>query len=263
MSAPLRLRWRAAVLDRESGLTWRGRLLGCVLVEHANNASAALDPAPSPVTLAAEMGASEASVHRGRRELEAAGLLEVTRRSGQPSRMRLCLTREPLSERQGSATATPVQTPVSTSVSQTPEQGEPGEPVRPSGVRGDAQRLVAYFVDSSRELGSNPPRQVVGQVARQLGALVREDYSEQTLEAALGLMLARRLHPSTLPTLILEAQAGPFERRRAPDEHAIDRRHRETREAIEAQRPAEVTAFESLDSNHDRPALLPAEDARP
>ena len=75
MTAPLRFRWRAAVLDPECGLPWRGRYLALVLAEYARNDSDVLDPAPSALTLAAAMAVSLAGVHRGRRELEQGGWL--------------------------------------------------------------------------------------------------------------------------------------------------------------------------------------------
>jgi hypothetical protein len=84
----------------------------------------------------------------------------------------------------------------------------------------NAQALVAFYVDRCREIGADPPRRVVGHVAQQLGQLAAEGYDQPTLEAALALMLDRRLHPSTLPSLIVEAQAGPG---RTAREHIADR----------------------------------------
>jgi hypothetical protein len=230
--APLRLRWRSAILEAEAGLSWHGRLLGCVLVEHATNTSAVLDPAPSATTLASEMGASVTSVHEGRRELEAGDWLKVTRRSGRPSRMRLVLP-EPLRETQGSDGVTSARTyaPTSarTSAPHAPEQGEPGEPGEPGAYarvracareadgplvpHANAQALVAWYVDRVRELGAEPPKRAVGQVARQVGELTGEGFDEEVIRAALGLMVERRLHPAVLPSLMLEAQAGPPARR--------------------------------------------------
>jgi hypothetical protein len=83
-----------------------------------------------------------ASIHRGRRELEAHGWLGVVRRSGRASRMTLLL---PLSDRQGSGgrtpVTTPVRTPVTTPVHVTPEQGEQGEQGEPGAEEVD---LAAY-----------------------------------------------------------------------------------------------------------------------
>lgn len=226
MTAPLRLRWRAVILAAESGLTWHARLLGCVLVEHANNKTAVLDPAPSAATLALEMGASLTSAHAGRRELEAAGLLQIIRRSGRPSRMRLVLPSEPLSVAQGLEGPTPARTPARTPAPYAPEQGEPGEQGPLRGTRdiarapASAQKLTAYYVDQVRAAGAEPPRRLVGQVAQQLGALAAEGYDEPTLEAALDLMLGRRLNPTLLPGLVVEAQLGPRQQTRA--EHPAD-----------------------------------------
>jgi hypothetical protein len=80
---------------------------------------------------------------------------------------------------------------------------------------------VAFYVHRSRELGANPPRRVIGHVAREVGELAGEGFDAPTIEAALALMLERRLHPSTLPTLILEARAGPPPPRRTA--HPADR----------------------------------------
>ena len=95
-------------------------------------------------------------------------------------------------------------------------------------TRANPGTLVASFIDQTRKLtGNRPPKRVVGMVAGQLGALAAEGFTEDTLRAALALMLARRLHPTTLPTLVLEAQAGPPAPKR---EHIADRMLRSVRD---------------------------------
>jgi hypothetical protein len=83
-----------------------------------------------------------------------------------------------------------------------------------------AQALVAYYVDLQRELGVDPPKRLIGQTARQVGELLREGQPAQVVARALELLVERRLHPSTLPSLIPEAIAGPG--KRAEREHPVD-----------------------------------------
>src|SRR5262249_46334624 len=95
--------------------------------------------------------------------------------------------------------------------------------------RANPQALVAFYIDRCREVGADPPQRVIGQVARQLGELAGETANGRpkcdgpTLEVALALMLAKRLPPSMLPSLVVEAQAGPAAPRRAArPEHPAD-----------------------------------------
>ncbi len=74
-----------------------------------------------------------------------------------------------------------------------------------NGNKSEAQSLVAYFIDSSRALGSEPPGRVRGQVARLIGELVAEATATERISAGIDLMLAKRLHPSTLPSCVQEA----------------------------------------------------------
>lgn len=61
-----------------------------------------------------------------------------------------------------------------------------------------------------RALGVEPPRDLIGQVARQVGRLVREGQPPEVIERALELFSEKRhLGPSALPSLIPEAVAGP------------------------------------------------------
>jgi hypothetical protein len=90
--------------------------------------------------------------------------------------------------------------------------------------RPPAQVLVAFFVDRMREVGVEPPRRLVGQVARQVGELVAEGQPVEAIAGALALLAEKRhLGPGALPSLIPEAVAGPSGRR----EHIADRLLRE------------------------------------
>jgi predicted DNA-binding transcriptional regulator AlpA len=134
--------------------------------------------------------------------------------------------------------------------------GEPREPLRPSGAgtnaqgveragKANAQTVVAHYVDLLAAEGSPAPKRLVGQVARQVGELAKEGIEEALLERAVEILVERRLNPATLPSLILEAAAGPG--RRPTREHEVDRRVRDAfglsaEELLGRQRP-------------DRPAL--------
>jgi hypothetical protein len=84
----------------------------------------------------------------------------------------------------------------------------PAEPHRE--LTGDgAQQLVAEYVDALRALGEPAPRRLVGQVAREVGQLVRDGVSAPTIRRCLQLLLERRLNPTTLASLVPEAAAGP------------------------------------------------------
>lgn len=72
-----------------------------------------------------------------------------------------------------------------------------------------AQSLVAEYVDQCRALGVEPAARAKGQVARHIGELLGEGQPVETIRGAIGLLVERRLHPATLPTLLLEAAAGP------------------------------------------------------
>jgi hypothetical protein len=164
---PLRFRWRAAVLNEESGLSMAARLAACVYAEHATNESAVLDPAPGAARLARCMGASETTGHRARRELEAEGWLCVTRRRGRPSRMLLVLPDPCLSDG-----GTPVTTPVKTPVDLTPEPGEQGEP----GEQVHRSRANALAESPGKGRRNSGPRGVTDE---ELAAMVRRKEAEE------------------------------------------------------------------------------------
>jgi hypothetical protein len=82
----------------------------------------------------------------------------------------------------------------------------------------NAPALVAFYIDTCRAEKIEPPKRLIGQVARQVGELVGEGYPARTIAEALRLMIAARTNPSTLPSFIPEAQAGPRRRH----EHVAD-----------------------------------------
>lgn len=80
----------------------------------------------------------------------------------------------------------------------------------PSGWR--ANDLVASYVDRVKAAGAPAPKRTIGIVAKNVKELLDEGVDPAIVNDAIGLMVDRRLHPSTLPTLILEAAAGPRSR---------------------------------------------------
>jgi hypothetical protein len=98
-------------------------------------------------------------------------------------------------ERENVARTSPTTNTSTTPIEQTPPPG--------------AQSLVAEYVDQVRALGAEPAARTKGQVARQISELLSEGQPSETIRGAIGLLVERRLHPATLPTLLLEAAAGP------------------------------------------------------
>lgn len=85
-----------------------------------------------------------------------------------------------------------------------------------------AQSLVGEYVEKVRALGAEPAERAKGQVARQIKELLSEGQPLETISGAIGLLVERRLHPSTLPTLLLEAAAGPARKASAKGVSARD-----------------------------------------
>jgi hypothetical protein len=160
---------------------------------------------PSRRTLAERLGCSVDSLDRAKAELIEVGALSVEERfdAGQRSNLYTILR---LPSRTGAAP------PLGTGAAQNENHVERG----PSGD--SAQALVAYYVDASREIGVDPPRKVVGHVAKEVAKLLDEGQPPLLVSRALALLIERRLNPSTLPSLILEAGAGPARRRRIEED---------------------------------------------
>src|SRR5262249_12618648 len=222
-SRPLRARWRSFALEPDGALTTAARLAACVYAEHSTDDRGNVRYPPSALTLADAMGGSESTARRARRELVAAGLLALDERPGRAPGARLTFP-TPVK----STGATPVTTPVTTPVKSTPgTRGTKGTRTTTSGgarkraradddmradgraEHGDAQRLVAGYVNRLRELGATPTERVVGQVAREVAGLVRDGMTASTIAAALELLVDKRLNPSSLASLAQEVELGP------------------------------------------------------
>ena len=126
--------------------------------------------------------------------------------------------------------ATPSRDPRETPATGTGEQGnrgteEQGIPAEPDGApapRGAALAVVGEIVPESPTAQSlvgewidhcdaKPPKQVIGQVAKHLKAMLNEGIEPERIRAALAEWNRKGLHPSTLPSVVHEVA-----NRRAP-----------------------------------------------
>ena len=82
-------------------------------------------------------------------------------------------------------------------------------PPPPSG-----QTLVAFFVDESVRLGGVVPARVKGQIAKQIGEMLKEGIAPERVQAGISLLVDRRLAPSSLPSAVNEASMPPAAPRR-------------------------------------------------
>lgn len=221
MTRALRHEWHSLLYDPESDLSIAAKVVGCALIEHANREGIAWPGLPE---LGAYAGvSSRTTVLKGVRELERAGLLEVTRRAGRVHRYRLVI---PTRTTRSDSGRVPVHEPVHRPVHEmNPNQGT-REPVRPTVVADDAQTIVAHYVNLQHDAGAPTPRRLVGLVAKEVGDLLGEGIPPRIVRRAVELLVERpQLGPSVLPTLIPEAARGPG--RRAQPEHEVDARVRE------------------------------------
>jgi hypothetical protein len=65
--------------------------------------------------------------------------------------------------------------------------------------------IVARFVDYARELGADPPKRVVGQMAAQVNALLKEGQRPEHVMAAAEMVAEKGLDPSSLPSCTFTA----------------------------------------------------------
>ena len=224
---PLRARWRSTALDADSGLSTYARAAAAVYAEHSVDARGELRYPPSALTLADSMACSERRARAARRELVDAGYLALEERGNEAPSTRLVL---PTPARRAGATPapTPARTPAPTPARRAagtrgtreiegPTSGGARARARATELEGaeegaDAQRLVAGYVDRLRERGATTiPSRLRGHVARQVGELVREGVPAPAIATALELMVEKRLNPSTLASLIPEAELGQRE----------------------------------------------------
>jgi hypothetical protein len=210
---PLRARWRSLALDPEGTLSLRARLAACVYAEHSTDDDGRLRYPPSALTLADAMGCSDRTARRARQELVRAGFLVLDERAGHAPDVRLALP-TPAHLSGGTPDTTPAKSAPETEGLEVLTSGGALARRATDHSRGeeegaDARRLVAGYVNRLRSNGSPVPKRLVGQVAKQVGELVRDEVPAETIERALALLLERRLNPSTLPSLVPEAATGP------------------------------------------------------
>jgi hypothetical protein len=71
-----------------------------------------------------------------------------------------------------------------------------------------ANKLVTYFVDRAREVnGASPPKRVIGTIAKELAALVKEGHSEDLLMTGIDILVDRGLDPTMISSAVFTAQA--------------------------------------------------------
>jgi hypothetical protein len=175
---------------------------------------------PSIQTLADRTRLSERQVRNCLRQLESSGAIVETGRSRRGTHIYTVLM-----DQQGAANISGGQSEHAGGQSTTGNvqqiAPDPSGPVMdpPGGNElKNGQDLVAHFVDISRDMGVDPPSKVVGHVASQVGLLLGEGQPYDRVERALDLLVERRMNPSALASLILEAGAGPARRRRLEEE---------------------------------------------
>ena len=222
----LRHLWHSYVFDPENGFGIWAKLVGCALIEHADSDGVAF---PSLPVIGEYAGCtSRMTVLKGLGELEEAGLLQVTRRTGQVNRYRLVLAVGiPRANTSPSRGRVPVHEPVHEPVHAGGlEPKEPVEPLRASHVRANAQALVAHYVDRWNAAGVDPvPSALIGKAAGIIKRLVDDGVAEATIVRAIDLLVERGKDPALLPSFVPEAVTGTS---RSGYEHPVDRRFRET-----------------------------------
>jgi hypothetical protein len=67
--------------------------------------------------------------------------------------------------------------------------------------------IVTYFVDSARKANdADPPRRVVGQLAKEVGTLQKEGHSSEMILTAIDIMVEKGLDASALSSCVFTAQ---------------------------------------------------------
>lgn len=98
-----------------------------------------------------------------------------------------------------------------------PSLPDPPKSVPDSATAPSAQVFVTEWLDHCDE---RPPSRVVGQVAKELKAMLDEGIAPERVRAALAEWNRKGLHPSTLPSVVHEmANKRPEERRTRVQEH--------------------------------------------
>jgi DNA-binding transcriptional ArsR family regulator len=215
--------WRRQVLASELGSS--ARLVALVLSTHMNGDGASCWPGQR--RLARETALARSTVRAALDELERAGFIDRDQRPGRTTRYRASgpTIGPPLgrSSAHTGPTIGPedvqegVQGPSGGALTRA-RRGELARAGRRASENGGAQELVAGYVARLLAQGAPAPKRLVGQVAKEVGGLVDDGVPGPTIEAALALMVERRVNPSTLASLVTEAALGP--RRTAADARA-------------------------------------------
>lgn len=116
-----------------------------------------------------------------------------------------------------------------------------------------AQALVAGYVDQLKAIGAPAPKRLVGQVARQVGELVKEGLTADVIRKALELLVERRLNPAALPSLVPEAAAGPRQPAKVPRAAADAYRRDSVRDDEAERRPPPEESLEDVERILGRP----------
>lgn len=115
---------------------------------------------------------------------------------------------------------TPIPQPPAT-VPPTAGRGEPGDEVALRDEAPTAQTLVAEWIDHCPE---RPPGRVIGQVAKELKALLNEGIQPERVRAALAEWNRKGLHPSSLASVVHEiANKAPAARGQQATNDMFDR----------------------------------------
>lgn len=132
-----------------------------------------------------------------------------------------CTDRTPIAPR-----SHPVSPPISPPESQGKGREGKGSTASASPLRiveddpKNAGQIVSLWIDS---LERRPPSAVVGQIAKQVKALLEDKFSEQEIVDGLNAWQAKNLHPSTLPSVVNETINKPKEPRKKQAEVAPGR----------------------------------------
>lgn len=76
------------------------------------------------------------------------------------------------------------------------------------GASTGTQIFVTYFVDRSRQVnGTSPPKRVIGTIAKELAALVKEGHSRDLILTAIDILVDKGLDPTQIASCVFTAQA--------------------------------------------------------
>lgn len=217
------------------------RLVLLAIADCANDDGA--EAYPSMSRLAGKTGLSVRSVQRSINQLSADGELVVHRNGGPKGCNRYRVTMTPgtvsppseshpvresprqadiPSESRGrgdSVTPHPRQPVTSTPVSLSPETSlnHPLTVLEPSG----AQQIIAEWIE---RCAKRPPKSVIGQMAKQVGALLEEGFDPDDVRRGVAHWMTKDLHPSVLPSIVNGVVNGSPNGRASPRESVTDQR---------------------------------------